>query len=66
MNYYTTEFRVLLFLLRDRLCVSSSERQASVIEAFNSNFKYLDDVLNTDNIYFEEMVDKIYPKTTSA
>ena len=25
------------------------------------HFKYLDDLLNTDNIYFDQMVDRIYP-----
>ena len=29
-------------------------------EAFNSTSRYLDDLLNIDNIYFEHMVDRIY------
>ena len=28
---------------------------------FNSTSKYLDDLLNIDNIYFDQMVDRIYP-----
>ena len=32
-----------------------------VIRAFNSTSSYLDDVLNIDNPYFEEMVNQIYP-----
>ena len=28
---------------------------------FQLNFKYLDDLLNIDNIYFDQMVDRIYP-----
>ena len=32
-----------------------------VIEAFNSTSRYLDDLLNIDNPYFEGMVYKIYP-----
>ena len=39
----------------------SRENQADIIEAFNSNFRYLDDLLNIDNIYFDQMVDRIYP-----
>ena len=38
-----------------------SENQADIIEAFNSTSRYLDDLLNIDNIYFDQMVDRIYP-----
>ena len=37
------------------------ENQAEIIEAFNSTSRYLDDLLNIDNIYFEQMVNRIYP-----
>ena len=37
------------------------ENQTDIIEAFNSTSRYLDDLLNVDNIYFEHMVDRIYP-----
>ena len=39
----------------------SPEHQADIIEAFNSTSRYLDDLLNIDNIYFEQMVNRIYP-----
>ena len=39
----------------------SRENQADIIEAFNSTSRYLDDFLNIDNIYFDQMVDRIYP-----
>ena len=39
----------------------SSENQADIIEAFNSTSRYLDDLLNIDNIYFEKIVNRIYP-----
>ena len=39
----------------------SSVDQANVIEAFNSTSRYLDDLLNIDNPYFEEIVNQIYP-----
>ena len=39
----------------------SRENQADIIEAFNSTSRYLDDLLNIDNIYFDQMADQIYP-----
>ena len=44
---------------RDFMKSLSGENQADMIEAFNS--KYLDDLLNTDNIYFDQTSDRIYP-----
>ena len=35
--------------------------QADVIETFNSTSRYLDDLLNIGNPYFEGMVNQIYP-----
>ena len=46
---------------RDFMKSLSRENQADIIEAFNSTSKYLDDLLNIDNIYFDQMVDRIYP-----
>ena len=46
---------------RDFVKSLSSEHQADIIEAFNSTSRYLDDLLNIDNIYFDQMVDRIYP-----
>ena len=37
------------------------DNQADVIEAFSSTSRYLDDLLNIDNPYFEGMVNQIYP-----
>ena len=39
----------------------SSDNQADVIKAFNSTSRYLDDLLNIDNPYFEGMINQIYP-----
>ena len=39
----------------------SSDNQADGIKAFNSTSRYLDDLLNIDNPYFEGMVTQIYP-----
>ena len=38
--------------------------QADIIDAFNSTSRYLDDLLNIDNLYFEGMVNHIYKATT--
>ena len=46
---------------RDFMKSLSCENQADIIEAFNSTSRYLDDLLNIDNIYFDQMVDRIYP-----
>ena len=38
----------------------SDVKQTEIIEAFNSTSRYLDDLLNFDNPYFEGMVNRIY------
>ena len=39
----------------------SDNNPADAIEAFNSTSRYVDDLLNIDNLYFEQMVGQIYP-----
>ena len=39
----------------------SGDNQSDVIEAFNSTSRYLDDLLNIDNNFFDSMVNRIYP-----
>ena len=46
---------------RDFMDSFNHDNQADVIEAFNSTSRYLDDLLNIDNPYFEGMVNQIYP-----
>ena len=46
---------------RDFMKSLSPENQAGIIEAFNSTSRYLDDLLNIDNINSEQMVNRIYP-----
>ena len=46
---------------RDFMKSLSREKQTDIIEAFNSTSRYLDGVLNIDNIHFEQMFDRIYP-----
>ena len=47
---------------RDFMLSLSDNNQTDIIEAFNSTSRYLDDLLNIDNPYFEQMVGQIYPK----
>ena len=46
---------------RDFMLSLSDNNQADIIEAFKSSSRYLDDLLNIDNPYFEQMVGQIYP-----
>ena len=46
---------------RDFMLSLSEENQSGVIEAFNSTSRYLDDLLNIDNNFFDSMVNRIYP-----
>ena len=39
----------------------SENNQTDIIEAFNSTSRYLDDLLNIDNLYFKQMEGQIYP-----
>ena len=46
---------------RDFMLSLSDDNQFEVIEAFNSTSRYLDDLLNIDNTFFDSMVNHIYP-----
>ena len=46
---------------RDFMLSLPDNNQADIIEAFNSTSRKLDDLLNIDNPYFEQMVGQIYP-----
>ena len=39
----------------------SDANQSEVIEAFNSTSRYLDDLLNFNNNFFDNMINHIYP-----
>ena len=56
-----------LFLIcneRDFVLYLPEDNQSDVIEAFNSTSRYLDDLLNIDNSFFDSMVNYIYPPDT--
>ena len=46
---------------RDIMLSISEDNQSDVIEAFNSTSRYLDDLVNIDNNFFDSMVNRIYP-----
>ena len=58
---YLVEDLFLFCYERDFMKSLSPENQADIIEAFNSTSRFLDDLLNIDNIYFEQIVNWIYP-----
>ena len=39
----------------------SDDKHTDMINAFNATSRYLDDILNINNIYFDNMVSQIYP-----
>ena len=46
---------------RDFMLSLSKDNQSGIIKAFNSSSRYLDDLLNIDNNFFDSMVSRIYP-----
>ena len=63
MGTYCAPLVADLFLFcyeRDFMLSLSEENQSGVI-AFNSTSRYLDDLLNIDNNFFDSMVNRIYP-----
>ena len=39
----------------------TKEKRYDMLDTFNSTSRYLDDLLNIDDIHFEQMVHRIYP-----
>ena len=46
---------------RDFMMSLSDDKQADVIDAVNTTSRYLDDVLNNNNVNFDNMVSQKYP-----
>ena len=46
---------------RDAKLSLSDDKKSEVIEAFNSTSRYLDDLFNIDDNFFDSMVSHIYP-----
>ena len=51
---------LLLFCYeRDCMMSLSDDKQADIMDAFNTTSRYLDDILNINNVYFDYMVSQI-------
>ena len=37
------------------------DKQADIMDAFNTTSRYLDDILNNNTVYSDNMVSQIYP-----
>ena len=64
MDTYCAPLVAYLFLFcyeRDFMMSISDDKQADIIDAFNTTSRYLDDILNFNNAYFDNMVSQIYP-----
>ena len=51
----------LFYYERDFMLSLSDDNQADVIDAFNTTSISLDDILNINNVYFDNMVSQVYP-----
>ena len=45
---------------RDFMMSLSDDKQADIIDAFNTTFRCLDDILNINNVYFDNLVSQLY------
>ena len=64
MGTYCAPLVADLFLFcyeRDFMMSLSGDKQADIIDAFNTTSRHLDYILNIDNVYFDNMVSQIYP-----
>ena len=43
----------------DSMMSLSNDKQANVIDAFNTTSRYLDEIFNINNVYFDNMVSQI-------
>ena len=51
----------LFFYERDFMLSLPEDNQSDVIQAFKSSSRYLNDLLDIDNNFFDSMVNRIYP-----
>ena len=64
-NCASVAYLFLFCYERDFMMSLSADKDAEIIEAFNSTSRYLDDLLNIDNTYFDGMVKQNLRKTFS-
>ena len=59
-NYATLVADLFLFCYERYFMMSlSNDKQVNVFDAFNTTSRYLDDILNMHNVYFNNMLGKI-------
>ena len=64
MGTYCAPLVADLFLFcyeRDLMMSLSDDKLSDIIDAFNTTSRYCDDLLNINNVYFDDMVSQIYP-----
>ena len=60
-NYAPLVVDLFLFCYeRDFMMSLSDDKQADVIDAFNTTSRYLDDIININNVYLDNMICQIY------
>ena len=52
---------LFLFCYERDFMMSLSDDEQAIIDAFNTTYRYLDDILDINNAYFDTMVSQIYP-----
>ena len=60
-SHYESRTQIPSHVTRNPPDSLNHDNHADVTEALNSTSTYLDDLLNIDNLYFEGMVNQIYP-----
>ena len=60
-RHYYGCLRNVFFYERVFMMSLSDDKQADVIDAFYTTSRYLDDISNINNVYFDNMVSQIYP-----
>ena len=45
---------------RDYMMSLSDDKQTDIIDTFNTTSRYFDDILNSNNVYYDNMVSQIY------
>ena len=46
---------------RDFMMFLSDDKQTEVVDAFYTTSRYVDDILSINNVYYDNMVSKLYP-----
>ena len=47
------------------MSILSDDKQADIIDAFYTTSRYLDDILNINNVYFDNMLSQLYHQSSN-